>query len=121
MPDTKLLLLTVLSATILGGCKSGPAKVCEKIDSLAQAATVSGSEDEKEVAMGMRQEASTCVTRMTKMQKEDPQTFEKASACIESAPGVKDVVACFFKAKFGDKLPAAPAKGDAPAKAADAK
>ncbi|MEM7155493.1 MAG: hypothetical protein AAF799_21765 [Myxococcota bacterium] len=110
MPDSKLLLLTALSATILVGCKSGPAKVCAKIDSLAQAAAASGSEDEKEVAMGMRQESSTCVTRMTKMQNDDPETFSKASACIESAPGVKDVVACFFKAKFGDKAPAAPAK-----------
>lgn len=103
MIDTKTLLLTLACATALGGCKSGPAKVCAKIDDLANKASQTGSDDEKEMALDMKQESSTCVTRMKKMEQSDPETFAKASACIEETDSLKGVVACFFKAALGDQ------------------
>ncbi|MCA9653768.1 MAG: hypothetical protein H6712_34795 [Myxococcales bacterium] len=102
MIETKPLLLTLACAAVLGGCKSGPAKVCEKIDALANQASQTDDEAAKEMAQKMKQESSTCVSRMQKMEQSDPETFAKASKCIDETTELKGVVACFFQAALGE-------------------
>lgn len=112
MRHRTLLLLTLAAATV-AGCKSGPAKVCAKIDALANQASQTGDEGAKEMAAKMKAESSTCVSRMQKMEASDPETFAKASTCIDEATELKGVVACFFQAALGDQAK----KGDGAAKA----
>jgi hypothetical protein len=112
-PKTLLLLAAV---ALLGGCKSGPAKVCDKIDELAAKAMTEGDEASKKMATGMLTESSTCVSRMQAMEQKDSQQFARATTCIEEATEVRGVVQCFFKAAMGDKAAGkAAGKGDEPA------
>jgi len=105
-PKTLLLLAAV---ALLGGCKSGPAKVCDKIDELAARAATDGDEATKKMAAGMQAESSTCLSRMQAMEQKDPEEFARATTCIEGATEIRGVVQCFFKAAMGK----AEMKGDA--------
>lgn len=105
MTHRKTVLL-LAAVALLGGCKSRPAKVCDKIDALAAKAMTEGDEGAKKMASGMQAESSTCLTRMQTLEQKDPKEFEQASACIEEASEIKQVVACFFKAAMGDKAEA---------------
>jgi hypothetical protein len=49
-----LLPLVLAGAALLGGCKSGPAKVCDKIDELAVTAAADGDEATKKMAASMQ-------------------------------------------------------------------
>ena len=111
MTHSKTLLL-LAAVALLGGCKSGPAKVCDKIDELAAKAMTDGDEATKKMAGGMQAESSTCVSRMQAMEQKDPEEFKRASACIEEATELRGVVQCFFKAAMGDKAGAG--KGEEP-------
>ncbi len=102
MPTTKILLLTAIASTALAGCKSGPARVCAKIDELAAIASTSADDATKTMAQDMKEESSTCRTRMKRMAEDDPEAFKKATACIEDATALKQVISCFFKARMGD-------------------
>jgi hypothetical protein len=106
--------LLLLAAVVLGGCTSGPAKVCDKIDELAVKAMSDGDEVSKKMASGMQAESSTCLSRMQAMEQKDPQEFARATACIETTVEIHGVVQCFFKAALGDRAPEA--KGSEPAK-----
>lgn len=106
MLDSKPLLLAVACTAVLGGCQSKPASVCAKIDDLANKASQSDDASLQEMAQKMKQESSTCVTRMKKMEQSDPESFAEASECIEQATGLKDVVACFFEAALSDETKA---------------
>jgi hypothetical protein len=112
-PKTLLLLAAV---ALLGGCKSGPAKVCDKIDELAAKAMTDGDEASKKLATGMMTETSTCVSRMQAMEKKDAEEFAQATTCIDGATEIRGVVQCFFKAAMGDKVPAGKAEEPAPKK-----
>lgn len=107
-PTTLLLSAAV---ALLGGCKSGPAKVCNKIDELAMKAATDDDEASKKMATGMQAESSTCVSRMQAMEQKDPEAFARATTCIEDATEIRAVVQCFFKAA----MDGAGSKGDAPA------
>jgi len=96
------LILAPLVTIVVAGCQSGPAKVCAKIDELSAKASQGSDDALKEMAKGMKQESSTCVTRMKKMELADPETFAKATTCIEDATALDQVVACFFKAALGE-------------------
>jgi len=96
------LTLATLATIVVAGCQSGPAKVCAKIDELSAKASQGSDDALKEMARGMKQESSTCVTRMKKMELADPETFAKATTCIEGATALDQVVACFFKAALGE-------------------
>ncbi len=109
---TRPTTLLLAAVALLGGCKSGPAKVCDKIDALATKAATDGDEASKKMAAGMLAESSTCVSRMQAMEQKDPEAFTQATACIEGATELRAVVQCFFKAA----MTKAEAKGDAPAK-----
>lgn len=112
-PKTLLLLAAV---AILGGCKSGPAKICDKIDQLSAKAMLEGDEGAKKMATNMSAEASTCVTRMETLERNNPAEFAKASTCIEGASDIKQVVQCFFKAamsKGGNEAGSKPPGGGA--------
>ena len=113
-----LLPLVLAGAALLAGCKSGPAKVCDKIDELAVAAAADGDEAAKKMAASMQAESSTCISRMQAMEQKDPDLFARASACIEEATELRGVVRCFFQAAMnkGDAKGEAPAKADASAK-----
>ncbi len=114
MTRPKSLLLPLLAAVaLLGGCKSSPSKVCDKIDELAAKAMTDGDEASKKMATGMQAESSTCVSRMQAMEQKDSEEFARATACIEETTELRGVVQCFFKAAMGDKAPAG--KGDEPA------
>lgn len=110
-PTKTLLLLAAVA--LLGGCKSGPAKVCDKIDELAAKAMIDGDEGSKKMAAGMQAESSTCVSRMQAMEQKDSQAFARATTCIDGATEIRGVMQCFFKAAMGEK--AAASKGDGPA------
>ncbi|MCH9680024.1 MAG: hypothetical protein K0V04_01220 [Deltaproteobacteria bacterium] len=110
MIDTKTLLFAVTSVALLGACKSGPAKVCAKIDALATEAAASGDASVKTMADEMKKESSTCLPRMKAMAEKDPETFKEAATCVEDATALRGVVQCFFKAAMkGKTLP-----GDTP-------
>lgn len=94
--STTLLLLT--ATALLGGCKSGPAKVCDKIDALAVKASAEGDEASKKMATSMQAESSTCLSRMQTLEQQHPEQFARASACVEEATEIRNVVQCFFKA-----------------------
>lgn len=118
-----LLPLLLAGAALLGGCKSGPAKVCDKIDELAVTAAADGDETTKKMAASMQAESSTCVSRMEAMQQKDPDQFARASACIEEATELRGVVRCFFQAAMNKGAdgkvvlePKGAEKGEAPAK-----
>lgn len=107
-PKTLLPLLLVVGVALLGGCKSGPAKVCNKIDALAAKAATDGDEASKKVAVTMQAESATCVSRMQALEQKDPEQFAHASACIEETTEIRGVVQCFFKAvmeRHGGKSP----------------
>lgn len=105
-------LLLITAVALLGGCKSGPAKVCDKINELAVKASVDGDETSKKQAAKMQAESSTCVSQMQAMEQRNPEEFARATACIEEATEIRGVVQCFFKATM-DK---AEGKDGAPAK-----
>jgi len=111
MTRPKTLLLFAVVA-LLGGCKSGPSKVCDKIDELAVKASTDGDEASKKMAASMQAESSTCVSRMQAMEQKDPEEFARATACIEEATELRGVVQCFFKAAMNK----AEGKGETPAK-----
>lgn len=111
-----LLPLVLAAAALLGGCKSGPAKVCNKIDELAATASVDGDEASKKMAASMQAESSTCVSRMQAMEQKDPEQFARAGACIEEATELRGVVQCFFRAAMNKGDAKTDAKTDAPAK-----
>ncbi len=100
MTRPKLLLPSLLltAAALLGGCKSGPAKLCDKIDALAVKASTEGDEASKKMAMTMQAESSTCLSRMQALEQQHPEQFANASACVEEATELRNVVQCFFKA-----------------------
>ncbi len=100
-PKTLLSLLLLAGTTLLGGCKSGPAKVCAKIDELAAKAAADGDEATKKMAASMQAESSTCISRMQAMEQKDPDQFAQARSCIEEATELRGVVQCFFKAAVG--------------------
>jgi hypothetical protein len=115
MTRPKTLLLPLLAAVaLLGGCKSGPSKVCNKIDELAVKASTDGDEASKKMATSMQAESSTCVSRMQAMEQKDPEEFARATTCIEAATEIRGVVQCFFKAAMskgkGDGKVELPAK-----------
>ena len=91
-------LLLVTAVALLGGCKSGPAKVCDKINELAVKASVDGDEASKKQAAKLQEESSTCVSQMQAMEQRDPEEFARATACIEGATEIRGVMQCFFKA-----------------------
>jgi hypothetical protein len=91
-------LLLVTAVALLGGCKPGPAKVCDKINELAVKASVDGDETSKKQAARMQAESATCVSQMQAMEQRDPEEFARATACIEEATEIRGVVQCFFKA-----------------------
>lgn len=97
-PKTLLLLAAVAS---LGGCKSGPEKVCDAIDELAAKAMAEGDERAKENARSTMAESSACLTRMQTIEQKDPAAFAKAAACVEEASEIGQVTPCFFQATFG--------------------
>jgi hypothetical protein len=109
-PKTLLPSLLLAIAALLGGCKSGPAKVCDKINELAVKASVDGDETSKKQAEKMKAESSTCVSQMQAMEQRDPEAFARSAACIEEATEIRGVMQCFFKAAAGA------VKGEAPAK-----
>lgn len=109
LDTTRPLFVAALLSFGLAGCQSGPAKVCAKIDDLTAAAVAGGDAKEKAMAEKMQRTASTCVTRMKKMEQDDPAVFAEAATCIDDATALKQVVQCFFKAALGDKAIAPPA------------
>jgi hypothetical protein len=111
-PKTLLPPLLLGAVALLGGCKSGPAQVCDKIDELAAQAAIDGDEASKKMATSMQGESSTCVSRMQTMEQKDPEQFARAASCIEAATEIRGVVQCFFKAAMGK----AEFKADAPGK-----
>jgi hypothetical protein len=100
-PTKTLLLLAAVA--LLGGCKSGPAMVCDKIDELAAKAMTDGDEASTKIAKSMLSESSTCLTRMQAMEQKDAQLFARATTCIEGATEIRGAVQCFFTAAMGDK------------------
>lgn len=104
MTHPKILLL-LAAVTLLGGCKSGPAKVCAKIDELAKKAMTESDEGAKKLAKSTLGDNS-CLTRMKTLEQKDPEEFAQASACIEKATGIKQVVQCMFDAAGLEELDA---------------
>ncbi len=115
MIDTKTLLFAVCSLCLTAGCKAGPAKVCDKINALANEASASGDPKLKTMADEMKQESGTCLTRMKAMADADPKMFDEAAECIDEATELRNVVQCFFKAAMKGKLMPGEAKAKAPA------
>ena len=113
-PKTLLLPLLFGALALLGGCKSGPAKVCDKIDALAAKAATDGDEAAKKMATSMQAESSTCVSRMQAMEQKDPDQFARAATCIDEATELRGVVQCFFKAAMGKDDTKAEAQGKKP-------
>jgi hypothetical protein len=92
-PTTLLLLAAV---ALLGGCKSGPAKVCDKLDELAARASTEGDEATKKMATSIQTESSTCLTRMQAMEQKDPEQFARTTTCIDGATDLRAALQCFF-------------------------
>ncbi|MCX4247976.1 hypothetical protein [Paraliomyxa miuraensis] len=90
-------LLLVAAMAVLGGCTSGPAKVCAKIDELATKAAAGGDEGAKRLAK-TTQGDDTCLTRMQTLHQNDPEEFDRSAACIEGATDLKQVPRCMFDA-----------------------
>ena len=90
-------LLLLAAVALLGGCKSGPAKVCAKIDELATKAAIDGDEGAKRLAK-TTQGDDTCLTRMKTLQHKDPKEFDRSSTCIYEATELKQVPRCMFDA-----------------------
>jgi hypothetical protein len=94
-PKTLLLLAAV---ALLGGCKSGPAKVCNKLDELAARASTDGDEATKKMATSLQADSSTCLSRMQTMEQNDPEQFARIGACIDGATDLRAGLQCFFTA-----------------------